>query len=499
MAAFGWGTHTSVKDWLFHEPYRFDFFQAVRLLEQLRPDQIPVGDGVDPAREPVRFHSGIGFAFPASDIATVLASPLPHAPPDMEVNFLGLAGPFGPLPVPYSEFIVARQAQKDSVSREFLDLFNHRLLSLFYQSRKIFHIGFESKPPQDTAVARYLSAIAGMGTPKLGGRLAISDRVFLAHGAQFSHQIRSLAGLEGLLTNHFHVPVQVKSFCGQWQTIENDQQTVIGRYGHNQELGVSVVLGNKVWDMHQTCCVTLGPLTATQFQNLLPAGWGYRPLHELATFYCGPTTNVQYQLALNDTDMSGSHLTQRPQQGARLGWTSWLRMPQSEAPPSSWASPRPYRVKPDGHNGCVIVRLTARSGYAKLTKLRHSLFGDLPLDELTELVSGMVRHTYPASTVIVKQGERGESMFLIDRGQVQVLVRGGDEKERHVATLGDGAFFGEMSLVSGKPRMATVITLEDCTLYELSKAQLEDVITKYPRVQKTLEAYARRRAMALRS
>ncbi len=498
MATFGWGTDTSVKDWLFQEPYRFEFYQAVRLLELLRPDQVSVGCGVDPAREPVRFHSNIGFAFPASDIVSVLPSPFADTPPDMAINFLGLAGPFGPLPIPYSEFIVERQAKKDSVSREFLDLFNHRLVSLFYQARKVFHVGFESKPPQETALARYLSALAGMGTSKLEGRLAISDRVFLPHSAQLGHQIRSLSGLEGLLKNYFHVPVHVQSFCGQWQTIEDDQQTVIGSRGKNQAIGMNLVLGRRVWDMHQTCRVMLGPLTSSQLQNLLPVGWGYRPLHELTTFYCGPTTDVQYQLELKSSDIPGSYLSQRPQ-GARLGWTSWLRMPQlSEESSSSWVSPRPYEMPSSLEHDGVSVRLTARSGLLTFTKLRHSLFGDLPINELTELVGGMVRHTYPARTVIVKQGESGESMFLIDRGQVEVLVRGCDETERSVGRLSAGAFFGEMSLLNGKPRMATVITMEDCIMYELSKAQLEDVVTKFPRIQKTLEAYAGRRAIVAR-
>lgn len=68
MAAFGWRKDRSLVEQLFAEPYRFDFFQAVSLLERLTPQAADVGESAPRAPEPVRFCSSLMAAFPASEI-----------------------------------------------------------------------------------------------------------------------------------------------------------------------------------------------------------------------------------------------------------------------------------------------------------------------------------------------------------------------------------------------------------------------------------------------
>src|SRR5947209_17163861 len=95
MAAFGWQREKSVEEWLFSEAYRFDFFQAVRLLELIFPDCTPVGEGPEPEKEAVRFSARVGFDFPAGEVHDLLPSG-DGSPPSMVTNFLGLAGATGP-------------------------------------------------------------------------------------------------------------------------------------------------------------------------------------------------------------------------------------------------------------------------------------------------------------------------------------------------------------------------------------------------------------------
>src|SRR5688572_12230345 len=114
MAAFGWKKKASVVEWLYAEPWAFDFFQAVRLLERLRTRAYEVGEAPAPSHEPVVFRSSPGLDFPASEIGGLK----PGDPPEMVVNFFGLAGAQGPLPLPDTERILERSWYKDTAMRD---------------------------------------------------------------------------------------------------------------------------------------------------------------------------------------------------------------------------------------------------------------------------------------------------------------------------------------------------------------------------------------------
>ena len=73
MATYGWGTVHPVEDWLFEEGYRFDFYQAVRLLEMIYPEKLSVGEASEPDFEVVRFKSRVSLAFPAGQIREIRA------------------------------------------------------------------------------------------------------------------------------------------------------------------------------------------------------------------------------------------------------------------------------------------------------------------------------------------------------------------------------------------------------------------------------------------
>src|SRR5690625_3644103 len=119
-----------------------DFFQLVRVLERASQffseddDAGLVGSDSPPQAEPVRFHTAHGLAFPARSVERVWresesVNPLRHG---MAVTFMGLTGPSGTLPSHYSTLVQARLKQRDTALADFLDLFNHRLLSLYYRA-----------------------------------------------------------------------------------------------------------------------------------------------------------------------------------------------------------------------------------------------------------------------------------------------------------------------------------------------------------------------------
>src|SRR5262249_30694155 len=119
------------------EGYVFDFFQAVRLLEKMAPERRTIGHDAPPRTEAARFRAHLALNFPASSIYQI-DLPAGQVPmPTMTVTFLGLPGPSGVWPRHYTEMLMrARDARGPEryLPRDWFDLFNHRLISLFYRA-----------------------------------------------------------------------------------------------------------------------------------------------------------------------------------------------------------------------------------------------------------------------------------------------------------------------------------------------------------------------------
>lgn len=333
MATYGWRSNRSVTEHLFAEGFRFDFYQAVRLLEQIRPEALRVGEGAKPEQEPVRFASRIGFDFPPTDIGGVRGFPEGEGQPEMSINFMGLAGGFGPLPAAYTELILDRLRQRDTAFRDFLDIFNHRFVSLLYRVRKTYRVGFDFQPPDQVHFARHCFALLGLGTDGLRERMGIDDRALLFYTGLLGQRPRSMAGLEAFLSSYFEVQVKGHSFIGRWRALAESQVTTIGMSGQNQRLGQEVVLGRRVWDQTARFELRIGPLTLDQFRNFLPNSSGFGPLCELVRFYAGQAFQFDIELVLEGSDVPESRLGVA--EGPRLGWTSWLNSEGFEAGDSS--------------------------------------------------------------------------------------------------------------------------------------------------------------------
>jgi type VI secretion system protein ImpH len=251
------------------EPFDFNFFQAVRLLSYLLPDRKSVGRFSDPAAESVRFGAATDIGFPSSQIASL---ELPEATqPKMDVNFMGLTGPHGVLPLYYSALIRERIRAGDTSLHAFLDIFNHRAISLFYRAWEKHHftVGYERR--EEDPVSPHLMDIVGLGTPGLASRQAISDEALLFRCGLLSAHARSASGLRALLIDYFNVPVEIEQFIGRWHSIDKDTQCCFSDTGSDSErLGFGTVIGDEIWDQQSGLRVRLGPLTLNQYIEFLP-------------------------------------------------------------------------------------------------------------------------------------------------------------------------------------------------------------------------------------
>lgn len=346
----------TVEEWLANEGPAFDFFQAVRLLELTNPESARVGDqeGCD-VPEPVRFRARVGLDFSATAIQQIFPSrddPEPPGssvprivggrgdaePPVMVTNFFGLAGANSPLPTPLTELVLDRLREKDRGMRDFLDIFNHRLISILYRIRKLHRVGLSSTTPEDAPAARHLYAILGLGVPALRRRVALGesvetgDRAFLPYAGLVSRQPRSAVGLGRMLQHHFRVLVKIEQFAGVWRRIEENQWTRLGaQKGRNHRLGSTAALGTRFWDPQGRFWIVLGPLTLRQFVHFLPGGRAHLALCEMTRFYAGDEMDFRMRLRIRASEIPETRLLRPPktkeqQPGrSRLGWTTWLR------------------------------------------------------------------------------------------------------------------------------------------------------------------------------
>lgn len=324
MATPGRGAGPPLEDILFREPFRFDFFQAVRLLRRLGEGRASVGEDGPPPRESVRFRARTGLHFPASAVERLDRADDDGAPPAMTVNFFGLTGPSGVMPHVYTELIQARARASDAGPAAFLDLLNHRLISLFYGAWEKHHIAVAAEAGGPDRFAGYLFSLIGLGLKPLTTRHAFPDRVLLTYAGFLARRQRPAIVLEAMLADHFGIDVEVVPFAGQWLVLGEGDRSIVGSRPRNNALGVDFVLGARVYDEQGKVRLRLGPLGFSDFLAYLPDGPSFRPLVEMARLFLDAEFDLDVQLVLKAEEAPACRLSSRPGEGARLGRYAWL-------------------------------------------------------------------------------------------------------------------------------------------------------------------------------
>ena len=307
---------------LFDESYRFEFFQAVRLLERMYPDRNPVGRDPDASREVVRFRTQQTLSFPASPIHDLTQDAEGDKPPEMTVAFMGLTGPLGLLPHQYTELVMERARYRDTALWSFLDIFNHRMISLFYRVWEKYHFPIAYERGEEDRFTSYLFDTIGMGTKGLRGRLSFRDQALLPYGGLIAQRPHSAVAMSGVMTDYFGAPAKIVQFPGAWLKLD-DNETRLGSV--NSELGNSTIAGTRVWSDQSKFRIRVGPMSLKKFKAFVPVGSAYKPLLELGRLFAGMEFDFDVQLVLESQEVPFTELIGSDGEGPRLGWTSWLK------------------------------------------------------------------------------------------------------------------------------------------------------------------------------
>jgi tetratricopeptide (TPR) repeat protein len=121
------------------------------------------------------------------------------------------------------------------------------------------------------------------------------------------------------------------------------------------------------------------------------------------------------------------------------------------------------------------------------------LFKDFSVDELVAVIHGLNLITYEAGDIILTEGDPGDSMYMLTAGTVKAVKRNAAGRQVAVNELSEGAFFGEISILTGQPRSATVVATSHCELLELDRPTLDSIVATHPHVRQVLEQFSKER------
>lgn len=344
----------SIADNLFRTPWKFDFFQTVSLLQDLAEQNqsldepaCRIGQFALPSEECVRFTVPHTTAFPTAAVPQIRWNSQQRRAA-VEVNFIGLTGPSGVLPEPYNDRLrdIARSAKhaERGALRDWLDNFNHRLISLFYGAWAKYRFPTKTRSglkrqnagrQEPVGIHVALGAIAGLDRSVLDNHTSeeqspkIDRDEWLGLAGVLAQRPMNVTNLTAALERCLGVDIKIVQFQGCWLDVDQDTQSRLGIENH--QLGMNAVLGERIWTRQQRILIEVGPLEPDDFDRFLPPSEtnpadGYARLRELVEVFVGSTLQFDIRPILKirqpmEVELTAEHF------GNRLGIDSWLGTP----------------------------------------------------------------------------------------------------------------------------------------------------------------------------
>lgn len=302
------------------DPRHHDFYATLRRIDALHADRPRLGRARKAGHEALRLGQE-----PALEFAVAALSALERdaaALPRLRVHLFGLLGPNGPMPLHLTETTRNRLRHHDDPALlRFLDLFHHRLLSLFFRAWADQQPAVQHDRPHDDRYATWLGACAGLASAPVHGRRAgaVPAAAALHQAGLLGSRSRHAEGLAKLLAGRYGVPVHVEQHVAQWLRLEAEDRTALGRPGR-AALGRTATAGDKRLDRQYRFRLVLGPLDRAAHTRLLPGGLAWRELCQWVRHYAGLDLRWDVQLLLRHDARPAPRLGQ----GVQLGVETWI-------------------------------------------------------------------------------------------------------------------------------------------------------------------------------
>jgi type VI secretion system protein ImpH len=335
---------------LAEEPWVFDILELLRELERSHPDKPRIGTAARPSEEIVEIRQEPFLAFPACNVTRVEPPGKPGDPLHLFVQFMGLFGPNGPLPLTTTlEAYHWIHRRNDPAFARFADMFSTRFVQLFYRAwadaRPIVQMG---RPAEDRFRA-WTGALIGHGTPGLSGRDSLPDDTRRHLLGLWGARVRSATRLLQILREVMAMEVTLTERVGTWLDFSPDDHSRLG--GPRAALGRNCCLGARAWSVNHKIRVTLHCRSLAEYERCLPGRPDCTRLGDTLRSYLGPTQEAEIALTLPAAHLPATRLGQAGQ----LGWTSFALCPSDpdtapdtapDTPPEPEAAPRLCAVFP---------------------------------------------------------------------------------------------------------------------------------------------------------
>ena len=342
----------SVIQQMLDEPYRFQFFQTVRVFEHwLKKNGVSHDRAVS---EFLRFKNRVSLSFPASEIEALTLYPrdiekdvegllaalksgeLEHI--DLTPSFIGFLGVNGALPAHYTERVADHIFyEKDESPSAFLDTFSNRAVALFYQAWRKYRLELKYELGKQDQFLPLLLSLAGVGQKSLQNRLTaedeggVSDEVMGRYASALMQRPVSAAYMQKILCDYFGVGIEIEQFVGRWYDVPNEQQTMLG--AESAILGSQAMVGARVWQRDLRMRLVIGPLGKEEFETFLPGGVAARSLEKMLSMFSSLCLEYEVRLLLGQPDVQKITLNS-DRKGGRLGWDCFLITEESTQPRS---------------------------------------------------------------------------------------------------------------------------------------------------------------------
>lgn len=308
-------------DRLEREGRRFSFFQIVQLLLREQDGAEAPGGVAAPSTERIRFRPALSLAFAATDVDRVERDG--NGRVMITINFLGLYGPASPLPNHFAEDLLQDGADAQPV-RDFLDVFHHRVISLFYRSWEKYRHPLGYQRDGADPFSRRMLCLLGLGTSGMEPALGLPLAPLLKTAGALAERRRSAAGLEGFLRAHVPgIEVRVEPCVARRAAIPERQRLLLG--GRAGRLGVEACLGETVPDRAGKFRVALGPLACEDYRRFLPGREALARLVRLTRLYVSEPLELEVVLSLRRGDAPAARLGGEDE--LPLGQMTWLSPP----------------------------------------------------------------------------------------------------------------------------------------------------------------------------
>ncbi|UCG49920.1 MAG: type VI secretion system baseplate subunit TssG [Phycisphaerales bacterium] len=301
-------------------PYEYDFFQAVRRIECVQSHLPLVGHSQRPQEDAVRFRQRVSMEFCPASVAGFEGGDEARAA-RMAVNFFGLLGTNGPMPLPITEYVYDRlHNHGDRSPAKFLDIFDHRMISLFYRAWACNQQTVSHDRKEEDRFAVYIGSLFGIGQSSLRERDRVPDVAKLHYSGRLACPTKNAEGLRSILRDYFGIPAAIDEFVGQWISLAEEHRCKMGSSRDNGTVGSTLIVGSCFWECQQKFRIKLGPMNLADYERMLPGGDSIRRLVGWVRNYVGDQFGWELQLILAASEVPCTQLGKIGQ----LGWSTWL-------------------------------------------------------------------------------------------------------------------------------------------------------------------------------